>query len=130
MIIETQSVSDAARSGMFDVLLESCQTKLLLPNPEAGKGGGDVEGPRKFYEMMGLTESDIQIVANAVPKREYYYLSPEGSRLFELRLGPIALAYCAVSDRESLAKRERFEEKYGDWIPSWEQECGVNGGRD
>ena len=39
VVLATQSLSDAVRSGIFDVLLESCPTKILLPNEEADKGG-------------------------------------------------------------------------------------------
>jgi type IV secretory pathway VirB4 component len=31
----TQSLSDAFRSGILDVLLESCPTKIFLPNEDA-----------------------------------------------------------------------------------------------
>ena len=32
---------------------------------------------------------------SAIPKREYYLSSPVGNRLFDLALGPVALALCA-----------------------------------
>ena len=41
VVLATQSLSDAARSDQLDVLLESCPTKILLPNEEAGRGGTD-----------------------------------------------------------------------------------------
>ena len=46
VVLATQSLSDAVRSGILDVLLESCPTKILLPNEEADKGGsGAVASP-------------------------------------------------------------------------------------
>jgi type IV secretion system protein VirB4 len=44
VVLATQSLSDAARSDQLDVLLESCPTKILLPNEEAGRGGTYVDG--------------------------------------------------------------------------------------
>ena len=38
VILATQSLSDAARSGILDVLIESCPTKIFLPNEEADHG--------------------------------------------------------------------------------------------
>ena len=39
VIMATQSLSDAIRSGIMDVLIESCPTKIFLPNEEAGVTG-------------------------------------------------------------------------------------------
>ena len=39
----------------------------------------------------------MRIVAGATPKREYYYQSAAGNRLFELGLGPIGLAAVGAS---------------------------------
>ncbi|WP_419906383.1 hypothetical protein [Hoeflea sp.] len=40
--------SDAARSGIIDVLTESCPTKILLQNPEARE-----DNSREFYMDLG-----------------------------------------------------------------------------
>jgi type IV secretion system protein VirB4 len=95
VVLATQSLSDASRSGLLDVLTESCPTKILLPNYAARE-----DGARPFYEQMGLNARQIEIIASATPKRHYYYLSPEGRRLFDLNLGPVALAFCGASSKE------------------------------
>ena len=46
----------------------------------------------------------VEIVARAAPKRHYYLQSARGNRLFELGLGPIALAMCGASDPASQAR--------------------------
>lgn len=38
----------------------------------------------------------IDIIAEAAPKRDYYYVSPLGRRLFQFALGPAALAFIGV----------------------------------
>jgi type IV secretion system protein VirB4 len=56
---------------------------------------------------MGLNERQIDIIANATAKKDYYLTSPMGARLFSLALGPIALALCgsgSVDDQKLLAK--------------------------
>ena len=129
VVLATQSLSDAVRSGIFDVLLESCPAKILLPNEEADKGGsGGVAGPLDLYRMMGLNDTEIDLLKNAVKKRHYYYMSSEGRRLFELRLGPVALAFTAVSSREDVARVRELMERHGRaWPKAWLGERGLRG---
>jgi type IV secretion system protein VirB4 len=51
---------------------------------------------RPLYEAFGLNDRQIQIIAHAAPKRDYYYESSVGHRLFDLALGPTALALCGA----------------------------------
>jgi type IV secretion system protein TrbE len=128
VVLATQSLSDAVRSGLLDVLLESCPTRILLPNEEADKGGTEsVLGPRDLYTLFGLNEAEIQLLKSAVKKRHYYYTSPEGRRLFELALGTLALAFTAVSSREDVALVLKLIETEGeDWRQAWLRERGLD----
>lgn len=128
VILATQSLSDAANSGIFDVLIESCPTKILLPNEEADKSGTDKHpGPRDLYKMLGLNDAEIQILKSAQKKRHYYFTSPEGRRLIDLALGPIALSFCAVSDKEQLRQVRHLAETYGNsWPFVWLDQRGVS----
>ncbi|WP_454718958.1 conjugal transfer protein TrbE [Caulobacter segnis] len=92
VVFATQSLADIERSAIAPTLIESCPTRIFLPNPDA-------RTPQiaAFYEGLGLNAQQIEIIAAAAPKREYYYQSPAGHRLFELGLGPIALAAVGAS---------------------------------
>jgi len=122
VILATQSLSDATRSGIVDVLLESCPTMLLLPNTRARE-----ESSRTFYEAIGLNERELEIISQeALPKRDYYYVSPLGRRLFSLDLGDVALSFCGKSDKESLARiQELYELNQSEWAFKWLNEHGV-----
>jgi type IV secretion system protein VirB4 len=121
VVLATQSLSDAVRSGIFDVLVESCPTQILLPNPKARQ-----EGISDLYRGMGLNSRQIDIVAAAMPKREYYVTSPEGRRLISLALGPVALAFVGASDKESIARIKELEQQYGqEWPEEWLRERGA-----
>lgn len=128
VILATQSLSDAVNSGLLDVLLEQCPTKILLPNKEAGlHGTKDMPGPADLYAMFGLNSREIQILKTGTYKRTYYYKSPLGRRVFELGLKPLALAFVAVSDKEDLAVvRSMIAEHGKDWPLSWLKHKGVN----
>ena len=121
VILATQSISDAERSGIIDVLKESCPTKICLPN-----GAAREPGTREFYERIGFNERQIEIVANAVPKREYYAVSPIGRRLFDMALGPLTLAFVGASGKTDLAMIRSLHAEYGtDWPRHWLQQRGV-----
>lgn len=129
VVLATQSLSDAIRSGIYDVLIESCPTKILLPNEEADKTGTATHpGPRDLYTMMGLNENEIDLLKNSVKKRHYYYAAPVGRRLFDLGLGPIALSFVGVSDKATLKSLKRMVRDYGHkWPWLWLQQQGVFG---
>jgi len=92
VVFATQSLADIARSSIAPALIESCPTRIFLPNPDA-------QTPQiaEFYAAFGLNSQQIRIIAGATPKREYYYQSSSGNRLFELGLGPLALAAVGAS---------------------------------
>ena len=68
VLLATQSLSDAANSGILDNILEATATKLFLPNLYARD-----EDTSALYRRMGLNNRQIEILATAVPKRQYYY---------------------------------------------------------
>jgi type IV secretion system protein VirB4 len=104
--LATQSLTEIANSSYRDLLLESCPGKIFLPNPEA-KG----EYVREAYLKLGLSENEIAIIASAQPRRQYYFDSSQGRRLFTLDLGPIALALCAATGHRDVAQaRELLRE--------------------
>ncbi|KKX24165.1 VirB4 family type IV secretion/conjugal transfer ATPase [Rhizobium sp. LC145] len=115
VLMATQSLSDAANSGILDVIVESTATKIFLPNIYARD-----EDTAALYRRMGLNARQIEILAQAVPKRQYYYVSENGRRLYDLALGPLALAFVGASDKESVAIIKSLEAKFGDqWVDEW-----------
>ena len=121
VVLATQSISDAERSGIIDVLKESCPTKICLPN-----GAALEPGTREFYERIGFNPRQIEIVATAMPKREYYAVSPAGRRLFEMALGPVALSFVGATSKEHLARINELRAAYGErWPQHWLESRGV-----
>lgn len=121
VVLATQSISDAERSGIIDVLKESCPTKICLPN-----GAAREPGTREFYERIGFNERQIEIVTTATPKREYYVVSPEGRRLFNMALGPVALSFVGASSKEDLKRIRSLHSQHGAaWPLHWLQQRGI-----
>mgnify|MGYP001249565143 FL=1 len=96
VVFATQSLNDIQNSSIAPAIIESCPSRIFLPNARAREAG-----IRSAYEGFGLNERQIELIATATPKRHYYYQSAIGNRLFELGLGPIALALCGASDPDT-----------------------------
>jgi type IV secretion system protein VirB4 len=116
VIFATQSLSDIADSPIAPAIIENCPTRIFLPN-----GNAMEERTRKVYESFGLNERQLQILQQSIPKKDYYYQSREGNRLFELGLGELALAFCAAGSPQDQTRitnvlkeyaRERFAAAY------------------
>jgi type IV secretion system protein VirB4 len=92
VVFSTQSLADIAGSSIAPAIIESCPTRVFLPNDRA------IEPQiRDIYERFGLNPRQIELIARATPKRDYYAQTARGNRLFELDLGPLALAICGAS---------------------------------
>lgn len=128
VVMATQSLSDSAKSGILDVLQESCPTKIFLPNSDAFKKGTETTlAPYDFYKIFGLNDVQIGIIANAIPKREYYYTSPLGTRLFNLALGKTNLAFTGISDKIGVKRVNQLYEKHKEeWAYKWLEEKEIN----
>ena len=98
VIFATQSLSDIDNSAIAPAIIESCPTRLLLPNERA------IEPQiTTIYRRFGLNDRQIEILARATPKRDYYCQSRRGNRLFELGLSEVGLALCAASAKSDQA---------------------------
>ncbi|KAF0234914.1 VirB4 family type IV secretion/conjugal transfer ATPase [Fundidesulfovibrio putealis] len=114
VVLATQNISDAAESGIMNVLADSCHTKVFLANVSARE-----INQRPYYEAVGLNDRQIDIISTARPKRDYYWVTPEGRRLVQLGLQKKALAFVGVSDKESIARIKVLQETHKE---SWPQE--------
>jgi len=122
VVLATQSLSEIANSPHKDVILESCPTKLYLPNPEAKNAAS-----REMYRRFGLTDRQVEIIAGAVPKRHYYYVSPLGRRLFQFSLGPVALAFIGAGSKDDVLSARQMIKRHGErWTVEWLRASGLD----
>ena len=109
VIFATQSLSDIVNSPIFSTVLEACASQIFLPNDKALE-----ESIKAQYVRFGLNQKQIEIIASAIKKKQYYYVSPNGSRLYDLALEycPVSLAYVAVNKADTNKAMEILQ-KYG-----------------
>lgn len=118
VIFASQNLADVAKSSIAATLGQECQTRIFLPNPRALEP--QMAG---YYAAFGLTPRQMEVIAFGSPKRHYYYQSAAGNRLFELELGPVALALAGAGSPADLAQiaaitQERPDNVAGRWFAS------------
>jgi type IV secretory pathway VirB4 component len=116
VIFATQSLSDIDGSAIAPAIIESCPTRLFLSNERA------IEPQiTAIYRRFGLNDRQIEILARATPKRDYYCQSRRGNRQFELGLGAVALAFTAASSKSDQAAIQRLLAEHGrdGFAPAW-----------
>jgi len=123
VLFATQSLADIADSNIAPAIIESCPQRILLPNDRAIEPQS-----RAAYERFGLNERQIELIARATPKRHYYLQSARGNRLFELGLGPVALALCGASDPESQKRINALLAEHGaeNFAADWLRAAGLD----
>ncbi len=108
VVFATQSLADIEGSAVAPAIIESCPTRIFLPNERAAE-------PQiaRVYERFGLNDRQIEILSRATPKRDYYCQSRRGNRLFDLGLGEIALAFTAASSKADQLRIAEIVEAHG-----------------
>ncbi len=123
VVFATQGLSDIAGSSIAPAIIESCPSRIFLPNDRAIEPQA-----MAVYEAFGLNDRQIEIVARATPKRDYYFQSRLGNRLFELGLGTVALAFTAASTSQDHALMDELVAAHGEeeFADSWLRAKGLD----
>lgn len=124
VVLATQSPSQLAQLSNRHTVVDSCPTRIYLPNPDAA-----TPAQESLYRDLGLNDREISIIQGATAKRHYYVKSSAGSRLFELGLGPVALSFLAAPSGSSMEETRRHLEALialhgDDWPAVWLEERG------
>jgi type IV secretion system protein VirB4 len=97
VVFATQDVADIEKSPLKTTVIQQCLTKIYLADPAAVTAG-----MMSVYQAFGLSDAEIELIAKATMKRDYFYTSPLGRRLFRLDLGPLSLALVGSADHAAL----------------------------
>ncbi|HZV04280.1 MAG TPA: conjugal transfer protein TrbE [Gemmataceae bacterium] len=116
VVFSTQSLADVTGSTIAPAIIESCPQRIFLPNDRAIEPES-----RRAYERFGLNDRQIELIARAMPKRDYYLQSRLGNRMFELGLGPLQLAFCGSSSPADQALIDRVLATRGNvpFVEAW-----------
>ena len=125
VVLVAHSPSQIATLEDSRLLTESCPTRIFLPHPDAA-----TPESAALYEALGLSRAETELLARARPKRDYYFTSPSGRRLFELQLGPAARAFLGSRPGKSVQETRReaealMREHGAAWPSEWLRHCGL-----
>jgi type IV secretion/conjugal transfer VirB4 family ATPase len=125
LVLALQALTQLQNNNSFSTLLQSCPSRIYLSNSDATS-----PAVRPIYEACGLNPRQIELIAKARKKRDYYLNNPDGSRLFGLALTPADLAFMGTlpgrSLQETHAAMDHHREVHGRrWTAAWLRTCGL-----
>lgn len=126
VVLATQSPAQLEQLPHRHTIIDSCVTRIYLPNADAL-----TPGQAPLYRALGLNDRQVATIASATPKRHYYFTSPRGNRLFELGLGPLALSFLGTPAGTTIDETKRRVEvviaRHGDsWPGAWLESQGLS----
>ncbi|MDQ5921630.1 MAG: type secretion system protein TrbE [Pseudomonadota bacterium] len=120
LIIGVAQPSDITNSAIAEILMQTCKTKIYTANLNA-RGT-----QKKSYENLGLNFSQIDLIANSVVNRDYYFTSSLGSRLIQFHMGDIAKVFLQCPSIEELEQIRELKATYGDLFGyHWIKQSGL-----
>ncbi len=115
IIFIDQSLAKLMQSPYAYTLLDSCHTKIFLPDKDA-----DSELNAPLYQTAGLNNREIEMIKHAQAKQHYYTTSHSGKRLIDLGLGKIALSFVGVDSETDRRLVEGLISQHGkQWVYYW-----------
>lgn len=118
VVFATQSLADLKNSPLLPVIMESCPTKIFLPNDQAGS-----QNLRPMYVDFGLEDRQIELLQTSTPKQDYYIFSAAGHRRVSFDMGPVTLAFTGVSDPRDVKRVAELKQAFGRrWPVEWLKE--------
>ncbi len=112
LVVVAQMLGALLESSLRDAVLENCPVRIFLANPAARD-----EHAAKAYRQFGLNVRQIETVAAAVPRRDYYVVTPEGSRLVSLDLSPASLEVLGASGPGAREIYQSARDRHGErWL--------------
>lgn len=114
VIMATQNIAELEASGMLGIIIESCPTKIYLPNPNISSSE---ELKNAYQRTMGLSDKDVSIISNARQKKEYYAVSNNGKGKFALDVSHIASAICSSNKEKNKYLTALLKNKENE--PNW-----------
>jgi type IV secretion system protein TrbE len=107
VVFATQEINDAASCPIASTIISQCASKVYLADDQA-----ETSMVHDSYVKFGLDESEIELIAKSQKKRDYFFKSPLGTRLFQLDLDTLQLGILTSSIEEQ-KMLDNIEREYG-----------------
>ena len=108
VILATQSLSDLHQSPLCENLLDCVKTRFYLPNYDAPS-----ELVKSAYEHMGLSSYEINLIAKAQPKQDYYFVKNSERVMLNLCLNQSLVNLLSFAGSHQRAFIDELYQQYG-----------------
>ncbi|KND57715.1 Conjugative transfer protein TrbE [Candidatus Burkholderia verschuerenii] len=93
LLMATQSLGQLARVPNFEILKENIPNIIYLPNSDA------INNQSLYRDIFGLTAHQIKMISDAVPNRDYLWVTATQTRMLQAQFPKEALAYLRSDGR-------------------------------
>jgi len=104
VILSTQSLEELRNSGIVDILIETCPTKIFLANPDL-----DLD---LYQKQFHLNDKEIELLQTLIPKRQMLIKTPKGAKVANLNVDPKSY-WLYTNDPYDNKKRQQAFDTYG-----------------
>jgi len=109
LIMATQSLKEIAKSPIVATIIDNIPNRIFLPNIEA------MAHVDMYRNLFHLNDEQINRIRNAERKREYYIVTPELSRMVDVRLPPEIMAVVRSDERAQKVFVKNYRSGDEDW---------------
>jgi len=109
LIMSTQSVQEVANSSIFATIIDNIPNRIFLPNQSA------MAHVDMYRNLFQLNDEQINRIRNAMPKRNYYIVTPKLSRMVDVSF-PKEIRAVVRSDKRA---QKVFEQHWRSGEQEW-----------
>jgi type IV secretion/conjugal transfer VirB4 family ATPase len=111
LLLATQSLAQVARIKNFEILKENIPNIFYLPNRDAKNN------LHLYCDIFGLTPHQVDMIANAVPNRDYLWVTPDQTRMLQASFPKETLAVLRSDGRAQAV----LDKHYTSGVPHWRE---------
>jgi type IV secretion/conjugal transfer VirB4 family ATPase len=114
VVFATQSLDEISRLPNIGSIITNVPTQIFLPSVKSSVH----EQAEMFRKLFGTTDAQMQLLAQAIPKRDYLLVRPSVTRLVNTQMPAALIAINEATIQE--AKREQLAEYSHAGGPDWQ----------
>ncbi|HKR40045.1 MAG TPA: type IV secretion system protein VirB4 [Paraburkholderia sp.] len=116
LALATQSLKQLERVPNFEILKEQLQNIVYLANPDARSNKA------LYSDVFGLADGQIDQIADAVPNRDYLWVTPSSSRMLQTNFDKETLAALRADGRAQNILDKHVVSGAANWRENYMQE--------
>ncbi|WP_250518942.1 type IV secretion system protein VirB4 [Caballeronia sp. ATUFL_M1_KS5A] len=120
LLMATQSLGQVARVPNFEILKENIPNIIYLPNSDA------INNQALYSDVFGLTQHQIKMISDAVPNRDYLWVTAKQSRMLQAQFPKEALAYLRSDGRAQALLDKHVKSGSPHWREDYVRDVLVN----